>query len=113
MRLQLQMAGDLSKLVSFSKLKWQVTFIILLFCFWALLVLGFLLLFCSNRCPCWQRHKAPKAWILARLLANLLISQNNLFPLLAPDSKHHEKLKLTLRTCINEMASRARLIIVK
>ena len=44
MRLQLQMAGDLSKLVSFSKLKWQVTiyhftslslFVLVFSCFFA------------------------------------------------------------------------------
>ena len=40
--------------------------------FFSLFVLGFPF-FAQIAAPCWQRHKAPKACILARLLANLLI----------------------------------------
>ena len=77
MRLQLQIAEDLGKLVTFSKLKWRVsiyhfTVVVVVF-FFALCFSFFSCFFAQIAVPCWQRHKAPKAWVLARLLENLLI----------------------------------------
>ena len=51
MGLHLQMAGDLSKLVSFSKLKWQVTFIVLLFSFLGALSFGLFTAFLLKSLP--------------------------------------------------------------